>query len=152
MLPPMFTVIPLWRHLDEWDALIFVAGLAVGAGGLVALGAESAQMVGSLAVVAGVLAVQVRRVVNPGLAAREAGPPPPPLTVLEMLLLAFGIFGALVTAGAGVIALSMAFGGPQDQRPPIEVRLGATAFVIASAAGSTGLIHLARRLRRRRAT
>lgn len=148
----MLIVIPLWRHLDGWDALIFGAGFAVGmVAGFEALGADSTQ-VASLAVVTGLFAIQARRVVNPGLVTREAGPAPPPLTALEMLLLASGIFGALVTVCAGLIAFSMAVEGPQDQRPPIEIRLGAAGFAIASAAGSTGLIHVARRLRRRRAS
>ena len=148
----MFTVIPLWQHLDEWDALFFVAGLAVGAVGGVTLGVQSSQLVGSLAVAGGALALQVRRFLDPGLAAREAGPPPPPLTLLEMLLLAFGIFGMLVAVCAGWIAFAMMVSDPREQRPPIGIRFGAAAVTIAIAAGSMGLIHLARRLRRRRAT
>jgi hypothetical protein len=144
-------VIPVWKHLDGWDIPIFILGFALGVAGWLALGADKVGVAGAggFSLATGCLALQLRGLANPSLAAKEAGPPPPPLTLVEILLVAFGILGILVSIGVGVLGVAMEVTGP-PRKPPIDVRAIVDAVGVAVGAGSVGLLLLARRLRRRR--
>jgi hypothetical protein len=143
---PSVAVIHYWRHLDAWDAFLFVLGLAVGASIVLTHGGPWAEYAGWKGVVTGASVITLRRVVQPSLLKKEAGPPAPPATPAVMLLTAFGIFGLLVTCAALFLAFAMLETRP-DQKPPLEVPLGFLAFAVVSGAGSSAMIRLAGRRR-----
>jgi hypothetical protein len=98
---------------------------------------------------AGVGGLVMRRVLSPKLLDREQGPPPPPMSMSGILLVALGIFGMLVMAVGLLLAFSMvAEGGPHDEVPPLGLRVAVIGFPVVSAGIAAGLIQLARRLRR----
>jgi hypothetical protein len=141
-------VIHYWRHLDAWDAFLFVLGLTAGAAIVLTHGGAWAEYAGWKGVVTGASVLTLRRVVQPSLLKKEAGPPPPPATPAVMLLTAFGIFGLFVTAAAMFLAFAMLETGP-DQKPPLEVPLGFLGFAVVSGACSSAMIHFAGRRRAR---
>ena len=63
--------------------------------------------------------------------------------------LSLGIIGMVVTAVGLLFAFSMITeGGPHDEVPTLELRIGVIGFPPVSAGVAAGLIQLARRLRR----
>lgn len=136
------------RHLDEWDACIFTVSLFLVVVGTMGLGVGPT--VGAKAgMAAGVAGLVGRRLINPRLLDREVGPPPRPMSMFGVLLVALGIFGMLVTAVGLLLAFSMITeGGPNDEVPPLGLRIAVIGFPVASAGVAAGLIQLARRLRR----
>jgi hypothetical protein len=140
-------VIHRWRHLDAWDAFLFVLGLAVGSAIVLTRGGAWAEYAGWKGVVTGASVISLRRVLQPSLLKKEAGPPPPPATPAVMLMTAFGIFGLVVTGAALFLAFAM-LDTRADEKPPLEIPLGFLAFAVVSGAGSSAMLHLAGRRRR----
>ena len=98
---------------------------------------------------AGVGGLVLRRLINPRLLDQEVGPPPRPLSMFGVLLVALGIFGMRVTGVGLLLAFSMITeGGRHDEVPPLGVRVGVLGFPVVSAGVAAALLRLARRLRR----
>jgi hypothetical protein len=147
-LPIPIVVGRRWRHLDAWDALIFAAALALAMVATFALQQQPGTAI-PVGFSSATGALALRRLLSPRLSAKEAGPPPPPLTALGLLLTALGGFGMLVSLFVIVLGAAMMTTGALKDRPPVGLVLGFMASGVAIAGMSTGLFYVARRRRQR---
>lgn len=140
MLPPI--VARHWKYLDEWDGAIFVAGLGVGITVAIVIGASSYAVWGGF--VLGLGALSLRRRLDRRLLEKEALPPPPPLSLGGLLLVAFGLFTMLVALVGWVLVISMATEGTA---PPLSDAGMIVCFPVVCSLAALAMLRVGRRLR-----